>query len=555
MQRHPFSLKIYRLSAIFLIAAVGLSACQSLGLQVEQVSATEKLLSVRAPSCDYGGRIKAIEALDENTVRFTLCTPDPAFLTKLAHPVFAIQDHGYMNAKSGGSTQMSKEPNGTGPYRLKSYSPGTQVELELNPDYWGVPAKSSTLIFRWASAPSTRLSKIQNDETDISDRPEPSSFDSIRSDPSLSLVYRPAMNVSYLGMNNQIAPFDNEKVRQALSMLLDRQKIVNENYPLGSTVANQFIPPAMVLGYTPGYRWLDYNPKAGTDLLKQVGFDFNQTLDLVYANVPTDSLPVPSQIAQEIKTQLALAGIKVNLVHLEPKDFEVELAEGNVAFFLRGWSADFPDPSNFFDSVYNAESKAFGNVFSDIDFMAKGAASIPDPVERQSRYNRINELIRLHVPAIPLVHGNTAIVMRQNVQGLAVGPLNENIEEVTLPEDTLRFLQINAPPSLWPGDETDVDTLRITRLLYDTLVKYETGGTEIKPSLAEYWEANPEKTVWTFKLRYGVKFSNGAILNANDVVITFAALWDAKSPNHHGRTGQFKIFKNFFGAFLNEPKK
>ena len=107
------------------------------------------------------------------------------------------------------------------------------------------------------------------------------------------------------------------------------------------------------------------------------------------------------------------------------------------------------------------------------------------------------------------------------------------------------------PESLWPADETSSDTLRVSSLLYDTLVKYEYGGIEVVPSLADSWSTNADLTQWTFQLRYNVKFSNGADLDANDVVASFAAIWDASSPNHTGRTGAFDIYRRFFGNFLN----
>ena len=70
------------------------SACQPLSLKVEQGSTEGDYLRVQAPDCDYGGVIKAIEAIDKYTVRFSLCTGDPAFLDKLAFPTFAIQKTG-----------------------------------------------------------------------------------------------------------------------------------------------------------------------------------------------------------------------------------------------------------------------------------------------------------------------------------------------------------------------------------------------------------------------------------------------------------------------------
>ena len=75
------------------------------------------------------------------------------------------------------------------------------------------------------------------------------------------------------------------------------------------------------------------------------------------------------------------------------------------------------------------------------------------------------------------------------------------------------------------------------------------------PSLAEKYASNKELTEWTFNLRKGVKFHNGADLDANDVVATYAAQWDAKNPNHKGNSGVFEYFAGFFGEFLNAPAK
>ncbi len=57
-----------------------------------------------------------------------------------------------------------------------------------------------------------------------------------------------------------------------------------------------------------------------------------------------------------------------------------------------------------------------------------------------------------------------------------------------------------------------------------------------------------------FNLRKGVKFHNGATLDANDVVATFVSQWDAKDANHKGRTGTFEYFGSFFGTHLNAPE-
>ena len=76
-----------------------------------------------------------------------------------------------------------------------------------------------------------------------------------------------------------------------------------------------------------------------------------------------------------------------------------------------------------------------------------------------------------------------------------------------------------------------------------------------QPSLAESCTANADITVWTCKLRSGVTFHNGATLDANDVVLSYAVQWDAAHPLHIGKetSGLFEYWTYLFAAFLNPP--
>ena len=544
-------------SFIFIITILSLlsllaSACQPLSLEVEQVSAAVDLMKVQAAACDYGGLVRAVEALDNYTVRFSLCSPDPSFPAKLAHPVFAIQDSEFLDLHQGDSTAMGANPNGSGPYRVKSYQMGSSLVLEPNPDYWGVPPRLKELVFRWSLSPVFRLADLSLGNVDGVDRPEVNSYYSISRDPNLKLISRPPLNVVYIGMNNRFEPFDDIRVRQGLSMMIDPQRILYNYYPIGSQVATQFLPPAMGIGYSPGYRWLDLDTRAGLQLLEEAGFDFDQTLVMSYSNASSDLIPYPQQIVQGIISQLTSYGIKVEMKAMTPTDFAESLRYGNEAFFLNAWRADYLDANSLFETFFRPDSEMLGDLDSDILRIVKEASSTSDPNERQLRYNLSNELIRLNVPAMPLVHVNSSMVFRKEIQGMMAGVLSENFEEIIGREGRLVFMQSREPGALWPSDETDEDTFRITRLLYSTLVQNDVDSIGLQPGLAESWESNADQTQWTFSLRYGVKFSNGAVLDANDVVASFAAMWDINNPNHSGKSGKYEIFRRFFGGFLNQ---
>jgi ABC-type transport system substrate-binding protein len=119
--------------------------------------------------------------------------------------------------------------------------------------------------------------------------------------------------------------------------------------------------------------------------------------------------------------------------------------------------------------------------------------------------------------------------------------------------DTFVWMQNGEPSGLYCPDESDGEALRACEQVSEALLAYEVGGSDVIPSLASKCEANTDLTVWTCTLRSGVKFHNGATLDANDVVLSYAVQWDAAHPLHVGRDGSFTYFSALFGSFLNPP--
>jgi ABC-type transport system substrate-binding protein len=512
-------------------------------------------LKVEAPSCDYGGEFKSIEAVDEFTVKFTLCYPDPAFASKVAFSVFSILDKEYLDANQGDSVKISDNPVGTGPYKVKEWVRGDHITFEANPDYWGEKAKVQTLIFRWSEQAAARLLELQAGTADGIDNPAPEDFATIEGDPNLKLYPRPPLNIFYIGFNNTIKPFDDVRVRKAIAMAIDRQRIVEQYYPGGSLVADNFVPPSFKPGYSPDIKWYDYNPEEAKKLLAEAGIPEGYEIKLSFRNVVRGYLPTPDKVAQEIQAQLAEVGLKVNINQMESATFIDATSAGQEGFYLLGWGADYPDATNFYDYHFaNENNKQFGTLFEDLVSEIRAGASLSDPVERQKHYDKVNELIKEYIPMIPVAHGASATAFKASVQGAHASPLSNEIFAVM---DTgtgqLVWVQNGEPAALWCSDETDGETLRACEQVYEALLSYKIGGVEVQPALAEKWEANPDATEWTFHLRKGVKFHNGASLDANDVVATYVSQWDAASPNHKGRTGTFEYFGAFFGKMLNAP--
>lgn len=518
-------------------------------------------MKVEAPSCDYGGGMKSIEAVDQYTVKFTLCAPDPAVPAKVAFSSLGIQPSEYLES-TGGTGELLEHPIGTGPYMIETWDRGNQIVFTRNDNYWGEPAKSKTLVFRWGTESAQRLLELQSGSVDGIDNVGPDDFDTVKNDANLKLFPRQALNVMYIGMTNTIAPFDNELVRQAFAQAVDRQRIVDRFYPPGSEVASHFTPCAIPNGCA-GESWYDFNVDAAKALLEQAGYNAGNpfpTIKLHYRDVVRGYLPDPSVVAQDIQAQLKEnLGVTVEIDVMESGAFIDAANSGSLdGLWLLGWGADFPDVVNFLDAHFSAAAfDSFGNSFADItDNLAQGA-QLADEAAREPFYEAANNAIKLHVPMIPVAHGGNAAAYKATVEGAHASPLSTEIFAVMgIPgQDTFVWMQNAEPISLYCADETDGESLRACEQVTEPLLSYQIGGTATETGgVAESYESSADLTEWTFHLRQGVTFHDGSALDANDVVMSYAVQWDAANPLHKGNTGAFEYWTYLFGAFLNAPK-
>jgi ABC-type transport system substrate-binding protein/ABC-type amino acid transport substrate-binding protein len=508
-----------------------------------------------APNCDYGGEIKSIEALDDSTVKFTLCQPDVAFPSKAAFSAFAIHSSDQLKATGGGGEILDKLI-GTGPYMLDKWVKGDSIIYKRNPDYWGNKAKAETLVFRWSKEGAQRLLELEAGTVDGIDNPTPDDFAKIEANKELKLYPREALNIFYIGMSNFKPPFDKEEVRQAVAMGIDRQRIVDNFYPKGSVVASHFTPCA-IPGGCEGEEWYKFDPAAAKELLAKAGFPNGFETELSYRDVVRGYLPQPGVVAQDIQAQLkANLNITVKINVMESGAFLDTAKTGELPIHLLGWGADYPDQTNFLDYHFGkGASKQFGNGFKDIWDALDRAATLSDQAARNKIYAEANALIKQHVPMIPVAHGGSATAFKADVTGAHASPLGNENMSVMDPGGRQQFVWMqNAEPiSLYCADEEDGESLRACEQVAESLLAYKVGGTDVEPSLAEKYEANADLTEWVFHLRQGVKFHDGSTLDAKDVVMSWAVQWDAANPLHKGRTGTFTYFNALFGQFLNAP--
>lgn len=340
--------------------------------------------------------LSGITVVDPSTVKIELSRPDATFLhvmaINFAHvvPKEAVEQFG---------ADFGKNPVGTGAYKMAEWTLGQRLVFEKNPDYWhkGLPYLNK-ITFEIGQEPIVALLRLQKGEIDVpGDGIPPAKFQEVMNDPEQKarVVVGGQLHTGYVTMNTTMAPFDNVKVRQAVNMAINKDRIVqlinNRAVP-----ANQPLPPSMP-AYDQAYKGYAYDVEKAKALLGEAGLADGFETELFAMN--TDPNP---RIAQAIQQDLAAIGIKANIQALAQAN--VIAAGGDKAGAPMIWSggmawiADFPDPSNFYGPILGCGGAVPGGwnwawyCNADLDKKAAEADAIVDPAKAGDRLKLWSEI-------------------------------------------------------------------------------------------------------------------------------------------------------------------
>lgn len=333
--------------------------------------------------------LSGMTVVDPYTLKIELSRPDATFLHVMAiNFAFAVPKEEI--EKYG--QDFGTHPVGTGAFKMKEWRLGQRVVYERNPDYYktGLP-RLDKIIFEVGQEPTVALLRLQQGEVDIlGDGIPPARFLQVKNDPKNAdlIIEGGQLHTGYVSMNVRIKPFDNRKVRQAVNMAINKQricKIINNR----AVPANQPLPPAMP-GYDKNYRGYPFDPAKAKALLAEAGFANGFTTEL-YAN-NTDPNP---RIAQAIQRDLAEIGITAEIKTLAQSTVIAAGGEEDQAPMIwsggMAWIADFPDPSNFYGPILGCGGAVKGGwnwawyCNEKLDALAAKADAMSDPAMKTER--------------------------------------------------------------------------------------------------------------------------------------------------------------------------
>lgn len=248
--------------------------------------------------------IAAVDVVDPATVRVTLSKPNGSFVFNMAwgDAVIVAPETAADNAA---------HPVGTGPFTFAEWVKGDKVDLARNPDYWGDAVKLDKVTFKFISDPTAAFAAMMAGDIDAFPTfPAPENLSQFEADPRLAVIIGSSEGETILAMNNKKPPFDNIKVRQAVTHAIDRQAIIDgAMFGYGTPIGTHFAP------HNPAYLDLTaqsaYDPEKSKALLAEAGVS-DLTVSL--------KLPPPSYArrgGEIIAAQLREVGITAEITNVE----------------------------------------------------------------------------------------------------------------------------------------------------------------------------------------------------------------------------------------------
>lgn len=257
-------------------------------------------------------RFKSLESvtkLDDQRVRFKLKQPDAGFLLNLGSPF--VVGSAILSQKWAQTHDPRREMMGTGPFKMVSYTPNTQLVLKRNDTYWNKDgaAKVSDLTVRYMPEQSAQIAALKSGQIDLM-FPSAEGKLQLKGDPSVTVVQVNSTNTVRLNIATNRAPFDNVDVRRAISLAIDRPAMVQAAF-LGEAVPSAQVPPSY--GWAPKMDALKYHRHdvaQAKALLAKAGYP--KGIDITLNHLAGWSSYL-DRFSELLKTQLAQADIRVTI--------------------------------------------------------------------------------------------------------------------------------------------------------------------------------------------------------------------------------------------------
>ncbi len=300
-----------------------------------------------------------VKAVDPQTLQVTLTAAVPYFPQMLYHAA-TKPVHRATVEKHGVKWTQPENFVGNGPYVMKNWVVNERIELEKNPQYRDAAnVKINKVVFLPIGSQTDDVARYEAGEVDITDALPPEMYAKLQEKYPQELKRSPYLCTYYFEINNQKAPFDDVRVRKALSLALDRETIAAKVLGRGEEPAYNLTRAgtAGFVPYVPEWSKLDQAARVAEakKLLAEAGYSESKPLTFSFL-YNTSEQHKKIAVAAASMWQQALGFVKVNLENQEWKTYLDSRRSGNYQIARASWCGDYNEPSTFLNTLQSANS-------------------------------------------------------------------------------------------------------------------------------------------------------------------------------------------------------
>ena len=367
-----------------------------------------------------------LATIDDHTLQVTIDAPKPYFLYKLTYPTAFVVDKD--NVASGG--EWYRQPNGTGPYRLKEWNRFESIVYEANPDFYLGKPSIPYIVYQLYSGVGLRL--YESGDVDMT------GIGSYSADRFLDpteplhneLVTGVDLCTSYVNFDTTRPPFDDVNVRKAFTMAFDRQKYIDVILNGHALPADGLYPPGLP-GFNLELKGLPYDPEQARQLLEQSKYGGPEGLPpIVFTDSGIGTYVSPDVAAMAEMWEQNL-GVTITVENLEPNFYYDQIYAGNHGqLFSGGWCADYPDPENFADVLFHTGSQQNNGGYTnpELDTLLEQARVEQDVNKRMAMYQQAEQMLVDDAAALWTTHSLSYELVKPYVKGYTFTPIDIPIQ-------------------------------------------------------------------------------------------------------------------------------
>lgn len=358
------------------------------------------------------GSVKNVEVVDTNTVKINLTAPSTPLLNNLAMimaaPIVSPK------ALKDSNNNVNQAPVGTGPYKFVKWEKDQNIVLERNDNYWGTKANIKNVIFKFIKDNSARVVALNNGEADIIDGIDATVVKQI-TDAGNKIFQAPGMNINYLAYNTSKKPFNDQKVRVAISQAINVPELVESLYQGYSKPATSILPEFME-GYDKSISQIAYDPTAAAKTLKEAGVT---SLHMItYTNPRPYNAATGQSLAEAIQGYLSKVGVQVSIDSYDWATYKEKLKGGDYDLGFYGWIGDNGDPDNFLYLLSIDDPTMNIALYKNDEFNSLIAKGLTTPAgnDRNAIYTQLEKIAAADAAWLPISHAETLCAYRPNVE-------------------------------------------------------------------------------------------------------------------------------------------